>query len=394
MSTVYSIWDEVVGMPRRHAASPELEAAELKAMLGRGESVYLLDVRTPAEFADWRIHGASHAPIEALLAGEGWRGLPRDRQIVTICARGSRSRLAAEALRAAGYRAVSLAGGMAAWSALYDLAPVPAELPGHGRIVQVRRLGKGCLSYLVLSAGVAAVVDPSARFDVYQQAATEAGVRITHVLDTHQHADHVSGARRLAEVTGATLYLNPRDGYVFDGFLPLEDGAVLAVGKTTIRVRHAPGHTRGSTLLRIEDRYLLTGDTLFVEGVGRPDLRDRAAEFADELYATYRERLHDLPDDLQVLPGHHGPGATFAFGQPLMAPLGALRQVIHLFHASRDEFIRYVTTNLPDRPANTREIVRLNREGTPYDLREVDALEEGANRCAVPAAAAPDRITG
>jgi glyoxylase-like metal-dependent hydrolase (beta-lactamase superfamily II)/rhodanese-related sulfurtransferase len=370
--------------------SPELGAAELKAMLERGDAVYLLDVRTPEEFADWRIHGARHVPIDALLAGEGLRELPRDRSIVTICAHGSRARLAAEALRAAGYRAVPLAGGMAAWNTVYDVVPVPGTLPGQGRVLQVRRLGKGCLAYLVVSAGAAVVIDPSARLDVYQRAAADAGARITHVLDTHQHADHVSGARRLAAATGAALYLNPRDGYAFEGFVPLEDGARITVGQATIRVRHAPGHTLGSTLFQVDDRYLLTGDTLFVECVGRPDLRDRAGEFAAELYTTCRERLHGLPDDLVVLPGHHGPDVAPAFGQAVMAPLGALRRSIHLFHLSRYEFIRYVTTNLPDRPANTRQIVRLNREGATYELREVEALEEGANRCAVPAGVGRD----
>ncbi len=129
------------------------------------------------------------------------------------------------------------------------------------------------------------------------------------------------GARRFAATTGVTLHLNPKDDYARSDLQPLRDGDTVTVGHSTVRALHAPGHTPGSMLYEIDGRAPLTGDTLFVEGVGRPDLGDRAKAFAEELYTTYRTRLVSLADDLFVLPGHYGPDVRFAFREAIGATL-------------------------------------------------------------------------
>jgi len=365
---------------------PTVDARTLKEWLAQGRALHLLDVRTPEEFAAWRIPTSQNLPLERLLAGEGVNSIPRDRAVVTICAHGTRARQAAEHLLGSGIPAYVLSGGMAAWNTVYERVELVGALPDGSRVMQVRRLGKGCISYVIASDGEAAVVDPTCHVEHVLAVAHELGVRITHILDTHQHADHVSGARRLQAETGATLHLSSQEGYTFSRFEPLVEGREIRVGSTCLQPIHAPGHTLGSMLIQVGGRLLLSGDTLFVEGVGRPDLRDRAEEFAKLLYRTYRTVLAALPDSLLVLPGHGDPEASLRFGEPLAARLDELKRRIWLFRADRETFVRYVVERVPQRPPNTRFILQRNREGVVCNPEETDGLEEGPNRCAVPAA--------
>lgn len=369
----------------RDAPLREIDADELKTRLEHGDRPFLLDVRTSEEYAPWHIAGTVNLPIRNVLAGQ-LADIPRDRDVVTICSHGNRSATAALVLNGAGFRVASLHGGMAAWNTVYNAVDVSLPLAGDGRLMQMRRVGKGCIGYVLVSQGQAAVFDPPCRIERLLPLIEAKGARPTHVFDTHQHADHVSGARRFASVTGATLHLNPKDGYARSDFEPVGDGDSTKIGHSTVRAIHAPGHTPGSTLYEIDGRALLTGDTLFVEGVGRPDLRDRATAFAEDLYTTYRTRLSALPDALFVLPGHYGPDVPFAFDTVIGAPLGTLKQQIALFRASKDEFVAYVTSRVPERPANTESIIRLNRGETLCVPEESEVLEEGPNRCAVPVA--------
>lgn len=369
----------------RDAPLREIDADDLKARLERGERLFLLDVRTPEEYGPWHIDGTVNVPVDNVLAGQ-FGDLPRDSEVITICSHGNRSATAARVLSGAGYRVTSLRGGMAAWNRVFDAVQVPLALAGDGRLLQVRRVGKGCIGYVLISDGVAAVVDPPCRIERLLPLIEAQGARPAHVLDTHQHADHVSGARRFAALTGAVLHLNPKDRYARSDFEPLGDGDSVPVGRSTMRALHAPGHTPGSTLFEIDGRALLTGDILFVEGVGRPDLRDRARAFAEDLYATYQTRLRPLRDTLFVLPGHYGPDVPFTFDEAIGAPLGSLKRRIPLFAASQDEFVAYVTSRVPERPANAEAIIALNRGEAPCVPDESEVLEEGPNRCAVPVA--------
>ena len=370
---------------------PTVEARTLQEWLAHGHAVYLLDVRTPEEFATWRIPASQNLPLDRLLAGEGVDSIPRDRAVVTVCAHGRRAQQAAEHLLRYGIRACVLSGGMAAWNTVYERVELVGALPDGSRVVQVRRLGKGCISYVIASDGEAVVVDPTCHVEHVLDVASQLGARIVHVIDTHQHADHVSGAKRLQAETGASLHLSPHEAYAFSGFEPLLEGREIRVGSLRLRPIHAPGHTLGSVLIQVDDRLLLTGDTLFVEGVGRPDLRDQAEAFAELLYRTYRTVLSDLPDSLLVLPGHGDPEASLRFGEPLGALLGELRRRIWLFRADRETFVRYVVERVPQRPPNHRFILQRNREGVVCNPEETDRLEEGPNRCAVHAV---ERIPG
>jgi glyoxylase-like metal-dependent hydrolase (beta-lactamase superfamily II) len=359
----------------------DISAAELAGRLGSDDEPFVLDVREPAEVAEWAIAGAVNVPVGEL--GGRVAELPRGREIVVVCASGNRSALAADFLAQQGLQVANLRGGMAAWGAVYDW--VAAELDGDVRVVQVRRRGKGCLSYVVGSGDEAFVVDPSLDLHVYREVAAEHGWRITRVFDTHLHADHVSGARALADETGATLHLNPADAFAFE-YTPLQDGETFRLGSASafsVAALPTPGHTQGSTVYFVGDRAVLTGDTLFVDGVGRPDLAERAEEFAHNLYRSLHERVLTLPDDAFVMPGHYGDAVRVRPGVPVGATLGELRERLDALTLDEPAFVAWATERATPRPPNYVEIIRANMGRSELAPAALARLEAGPNRCSV-----------
>jgi glyoxylase-like metal-dependent hydrolase (beta-lactamase superfamily II) len=356
----------------------DISASELAGRLGAPGEPVVLDVRQPDEVQAWAIPGAVNIPLGDLSSRA--HELPRDGEIVIVCASGNRSSYAADALAHAGYHVANLRGGMAAWGQVYDWVTVDVD---DVRIVQVRRRGKGCLSYVVGAAGEAVVIDPSVELDVYVQVAAEHDWRITHVFDTHLHADHLSGARDLAEATGATLHLNPADAFRFP-FQPLHDGEHFSLPgglELSVAALHTPGHTEGSTIYFVNNRAVLTGDTLFVEGVGRPDLAERAEEFARNLHRSLEEKVLTLDDDTLVLPGHYGDAVPVHPDQPVGATLGELRRTLAPLRMDEPAFVDWATSRTTERPPNYVEIVKANMGRPEMPVELLRRLEVGPNRC-------------
>jgi glyoxylase-like metal-dependent hydrolase (beta-lactamase superfamily II) len=212
--------------------------------------------------------------------------------------------------------------------------------------------------------------------------ATEHGWRITAVIDTHIHADHLSRARALAGLTGARLYL-PDQQRAHYPLHPIRDGEAITVGSSALTVLQTPGHTFDSACYLLDGRALFTGDTLFLAAVGRPDLEaaaDEARERARLLYRSLR-RLGDLPSDILVLPGHTSAPVPFD-ETPLVAPLGEVVGRIALLREEEDGFVNAILARIPPTPPNHQQIVALNEAGSAPD-GDVTELEAGANRCAV-----------
>jgi glyoxylase-like metal-dependent hydrolase (beta-lactamase superfamily II) len=362
-----------------------IDVAVLRQMLNEERPVTVLDVRTADDRAEWAIPGSLHVDAyDALRAGDPYAldglDLPHDRPVVAVCGEGVTSLIAAEQLRERGLQVLSLAGGMKAWSLAWNSAEVP--LPAsQTRVIQVRRTGKGCLSYLIGSQGVAAVVDPALEPDVYLGLAQDHGWSITHVLDTHVHADHLSRARVLAEASGARLHLPAQERVAYP-FHALRDGDVLTIGAARLQAIHTPGHTEESASYMLDGQALMTGDTLFLEAVGRPDLEaspDQARARAHLLYHSL-QRLLALPPATLILPGHTG--APVAFDDiPLTAPLDEITRQIKALALSEETFVAWLLAHIPPAPPHHDRIVKLNEagllpEGDPTDL------EAGANRCA------------
>ncbi|MBI4258074.1 MAG: MBL fold metallo-hydrolase [Thaumarchaeota archaeon] len=374
-------------MPDSKPPALSISPSKLKeGLMQRGKTrIFLVDVREPDEYADWKIDGSQNIPIDHLITPKGLRQIPKDAEVITICAHGVRSSQAAMFLRQKGFNAMNLAGGLAAWNKVYDMAPVPLNGKDLFELLQVRRVGKGCTSYMVCYQGQCAVIDPSVHTDEYVSAARKHGFKITHVMDTHQHADHVSGARALARAVGAKLYLNPLDAYRYTDFIPLKEGDMISLGDGGVAIEavHTPGHTKGSTSFLIQRSGVLTGDTLFVEGIARPDLRNKADEYALDLFNTYRDKILSMPEQVTILPGHFSQQVKMEFGKPFSSTLKDIRRRIPLLEASKTEFTRYVLANIPPKPSNYESIVRINKGEEPYDPEAFDDLEEGPNRCAV-----------
>ena len=358
----------------------DAEAAELAARLGTAAEPFVLDVREPSEFAAWSIPGAVNIPLDELAARIA--EVPADCEVVTVCATGNRSSSAAEVLSHDGRRAANLSGGMAAWALVYD--SVTLELDGV-RVVQVRRRAKGCLSYVVGAGDEAFVIDPSVDTAVYIRLADEHGWRITRVFDTHLHADHLSGARLLSAEANATLHLNPADPFEF-AYEALGDGDRFElpggafVGVVAV---HTPGHTRGSTTYVVSDQVALSGDTLFVESVGRPDLAERAEEFAHDLYRSLHDRVLSMSDDVLVLPGHYGSDVVVRPDRPVGASIGDLRSALAPLSYDEAEFVTWATARSTPRPPNYVEIVQANLGRADVALAALRPLEVGPNRCSV-----------
>ena len=370
----------------------ELTPERLRQALDAHEALTIVDVRPEAERAEWWIPGSLHVDAyKSLREGDGSvlaafaGGLPKDRPVVTVCAAGRTSVLAGQVLDGMGFDVRSLVGGMAAWSGAWNTAEVTLPSRPPGRIIQVRRAGKGCLSYIVGSDASAAVIDPAVDPCVFVSLAEQQGWRIDAVLDTHVHADHVSRAFELAERCGAPLYL-PAQHRVTREHRTLADGDIVTVGRWTLRALRTPGHTYESTCFLIGDAAVCSGDTLFLNTVGRPDLAaaeaGEPAERARTLYRSLHERILRLPDDVVVLPGHTSAPPPFD-GVPLAAPLGEVRAALGLADLGEREFVETVLARIPEPPANHLQIVRIN-EGREAPPEEMASLEAGANRCAVP----------
>lgn len=371
-------------------AVTELSVEELRAALAEHQPLTVIDVRPAAERAEWSIPGSTHVDTYAALRNgdpgtlqRAAATLPRDIPIVTVCARGRTSQLAAQVLDDMGFKVRSLTGGMTAWTEAWNTADVPLAAGVAAAIVQVRRTGKGCLSYVLGSGSEAAVVDPSLDPAVYLRLASQRGWRIVAVLDTHVHADHVSRAHRLAEAAAAPVFL-PAQERVRLPFTPLDDGQEVAVGKTVVKAIRTPGHTHESTCYGFAGRALCTGDTLFLNSVGRPDLEAVGAESAVRahlLYRSLRERILILSDSLVILPAHASVPLAFD-GAPHAASLGTVRSAVSLAALDEEAFVAAVLARIPPTPPNHHRIVQINEghEPAPPDLQ---SLEAGANRCAV-----------
>ena len=259
----------------------------------------------------------------------------------------------------------------------------------------------GCLahaSYMLASEGEAIVVDPQRDVEIYLKAAEAQHVSIHHIFETHLHADFVSGHRELAARTGAQIYIGAQAGATFP-HVAVHDGFHLQVGRLALRVLETPGHTTESICLVVADEEkspepwaILTGDTLFLGDVGRPDLSKKytAAQLAGMLYDNLHSKILTLPDHVLVYPAH---GAGSLCGRNMRAErvstIGTERLTNYALQIqSREEFIQQLTSNLPARPAYFQQDAEINRTGasalsdlpalSPFDPARVQSiLSEG-----------------
>ena len=358
----------------------------LSTWLEEGVPVTVLDVRPTDEREEWSIPGSMHIDAYNALKANDPKALagvefPGDRPVVTVCAAGKTSLIAAQQLQERGIQTLSLEGGMKAWSLAWNVAEVPVAGDAV-HVVQVRRTGKGCLSYLIGAGDEAIVIDTSLDSQIYLDLAKRYGWQIASVFDTHIHADHLSRSRQLAERSGAMLFLPDQQRVSFP-FTAIHDGDTLATNTIQLTALHTPGHTMESTCYLLNNHLLFTGDTLFPTGIGRPDLEadeQQAQVRATALYQSLH-KIFALPFDTLVLPGHTSNPVPFD-GIPIIAMLGQIDEKVGIIHATHEVFIEQIMMRIPPTPPNYHQIVTFNEMGLLPES-EVTDLEAGANCCAI-----------
>ena len=393
-SAVYDM-DEME-FPTPDVPVESIDPTELKAAIDAGEPVTLLDTRMPNEYAEWRIGGETVESInvpyyefldeeidESVLAA-----VPDDRPVTALCAKGGASEYVAGALIDRGYDVDHLEEGMNGWAAIYEAVEV-SRYDGAGTVLQYQRPSSGCLGYLVYDDGEAAVIDPLRAFtDRYLADAAELGVELSYAIDTHVHADHLSGVRELAAegVEGVIPKGSADRGATYADEVTLaEDGDVFAVGDVEVEAVSTPGHTTDMTSYLIDGSLLATGDGLFVESVARPDLEEGdegAPEAARQLHESLHERVLTLPEDTLIGGAHFSDAAEPSEDGTYTAPVGQLAEEMDALSMDEDEFVELILSDMPPRPANYETIIPTNLGRQEADDDEAFELELGPNNCA------------
>ncbi|MDC3377024.1 MBL fold metallo-hydrolase [Candidatus Nanopelagicales bacterium] len=363
---------------------------ELYNGISEGTIPFILDVRNQDEFAAWQVEGTKPVDTKNVpiwVAVEDVESLAKDvpQDSVVICAHGNGSAMLLDMLSEAGVETRNLEGGTAAWAEL--LVPMPLQCLPEGVVGwQILRPSKACLSYMIGVPGKdAIVVDPARYPDPYIELAASEGMTITHVIDTHVHADHISGGHELAEKVGAEYHLPLEDagGSIPWPNTPLEDGTEIDLGGHTVATFaiKMPGHTPGTTCVHIPGHLLLTGDTVFVRGVGRPDLTGKADELARELYFTVNEKLRPLDSNTTVLPAHWSTVDEMGDDGMVKTTLGQVFESTLLNEEDLVKFVEEIVGTLPSAP-DFYDTIREVNSGKQVSADEIETLEIGKNQCA------------
>jgi glyoxylase-like metal-dependent hydrolase (beta-lactamase superfamily II)/rhodanese-related sulfurtransferase len=376
---------------------PQIPPQELAERLDRGESLQVLDVRAADKVDRGHIEMgpelAFHAhPSAKILALPDLGALHLDakRPIAVICGHGNSSKKATAFLRERGYEAFSVIGGMAAWETVYVARPL-SPTPSLSHVVQLDRVGQGALSYVLVSDGDAVVVDPGRHIERYDALLEELHATPAAVVDTHIHADYLSGASAAAARWQVPYFLHPEDAVSpYDerpatvAFQPLRDGDTIAFGHATLRAAHVPGHTLGSIALLADEGLALTGDFLFVQSIGRPDLAGQTERWSRLLWKSLERARESWPGDLLILPAHYAAESERRADRAIAARFDVITATNPPI-AIQDErqFLQWVAERATPFPDAYRTIKEANLGLVALSEADAEVLESGPNQCAI-----------
>ncbi len=376
---------------------PEVSSAELATALEAGDPLQLVDVRAPTRVKAGHIELGPDAMFHNIVGSHlikhtsiSRTGIDPEIPVAVICGVGNDSRVIAHHLKGLGCDARSLTGGMSAWMRL----TVPRELdppPSLDRAIQFDRLGKGALGYLLISDGKAVIIDPPRDASAYVKLLHESDARLVAVADTHVHADYISGAADLAQSNGVPYYLHPADAvYPYDGtpgrieFEALASGKTIEFGRSCLHAVHTPGHTEGSCTYIIDGSFAFTGDFLFIESVGRPDLAGKTEEWTLRLWESIDSARRSWSPDTLVHPGHYATDAERRDDRTLGERFGILLQENEpLTIQGRDGFVDWVNRRSGSFPEAYRTIKAVNIGLVRVSEAQAEELEVGKNECAL-----------
>ncbi len=373
-------------------------ARELYDWLTTNQDIALLDVRNSEDFSRFQVespfpfemHNISYFDFMEI-EEECVSKLKKDKPVRVICASEGSAKFVAEILENNGFADVGyLEGGIKSWGNL--LVPVLLNPDETFAMYQFIRPGKASCSYGLACNGELMLFDPSRNVDFYEEFAKEKGLKILCSCETHLQADYIAGSRILQQTMGIEVFANASDfSEAQFPYTRLIDGQNLSFSTEgpQVTVKFTPGHTPGSTSFIIDNRFMITGDTVFLQSVGRPDLGGKVDEWSDILFGTLRN-IQQLDHSMYVLPGHY---ISWKEANPQLAFTAPLEEAIehnqHIFGIDNEaEFLTFIKANMRDQPKEYATIRKINANLEHVDDDKAEELDLGKNECAASAYAA------
>lgn len=362
---------------------------------GEGHDFTLLDVRNNEEFGRFKVEGPHlskmiNIPYMEFIEKEDESvaqvQLPKEESIRIVCAKEGSAKYVGEILVKNGWKDVRyLAEGIKSWGNM--LAPKLVASESGYELYQFIRPGKASCSYGLIFEGDMAVFDPSRNTQFYQDFANEHGARIVKTLETHLQADYISGSQQISTDTGAQIvgHANDFKDATFE-YKTLDDHEIFKFSKggPEIEAIHMPGHTPGSTSYLIDKKYMVTGDTVFILSIGRPDLGGMAEDWSKMLYNTLKTKIAELNDDLVILPGHYIEWAEANAQQMFTDTLGSIKNKNADIYGIDNEadFVRFIKDNMRKQPDEYAQIRKVNAGLLQVDDEDQEIMDLGKNECA------------
>ena len=369
-------------------------ADDLFSFLTQKEDMIVLDVRNEEDFGRFSVEGPFpfdmvNVPYFDFMEEEdaSVAKVSHEKPVKVVCAKEGSAQYVGEILMNHGFKDVAfLTGGIKTWGNMLTPKRINPESDDYA-LYQFIRPAKASCNYGLLYKGEMVNFDPSRNYDFYHSFADSQNVKIVRTFETHLQADYISGSKKIADVTGAEIMANVNDfkdaSFQYSG---VKDGESYSVGGDgpEIKVLHSPGHTPGSTSYIIDDKYFITGDTVFILSVGRPDLGGKAEEWSVMLFDTLTNKIQNLDKKLNVLPGHF---IDWNEANDSLLFVENLGEVIHrnagVFKISTPEnFTKYIKDNMRKSPEIYGEIRKVNVGWLDVDMNEADIMDLGKNECA------------
>jgi glyoxylase-like metal-dependent hydrolase (beta-lactamase superfamily II) len=360
-----------------------------------GNDFTLLDVRNDEEFGRFKVEGPYlskmiNVPYIEFIEMEDESvakvQIPKDESIRIVCAKEGSAKYVGEILVNNGWTDVRyLAGGIKTWGNM--LAPELVSSANGYKLYQFIRPGKASCSYGLIYEDEMVVFDPSRNIEFYQNFASEYGCKLVKTLETHLQADYISGSLQLSSNTGAQIIGHENDfqGAAFN-YKAVADQEVFhfSKGGPEIKAIHMPGHTPGSTSYLIDNKFMVSGDTIFILSIGRPDLGGKAEEWSKLLFKTLKTKIAELKDDLIILPGHYIQWSEANPDQMFIDTLGSIKQKNADIYGIDEEvqFTKFIKDNMREQPPEYAQIRKVNAGLLDVDAEEQEIMDLGKNECA------------
>jgi glyoxylase-like metal-dependent hydrolase (beta-lactamase superfamily II) len=361
-----------------------------------GEEFLLLDVRVNEEFDRFKVEGPFlinmvNVPYVEFVEHEeeSVARVPAAEKVRIVCAKEGSAKYVGEILVNHGFKDVRyLEGGIKTWGNM--LAPKLVASDDGYKLYQFIRPGKASCSYGLIANDEMVLFDPSRNIDFYKSFAENNGARIVRSCETHLQADYISGSQKIAADCGAHILGHENDfKEATFKYQKIVDDQVYTFSKggPGIKALHMPGHTPGSTSYLIDNKYLITGDTVFILSIGRPDLGGKAEEWSKLLYHTLKTKIAELQDELIILPGHYMDWREANSSRIFSDTLGNIKNKNSDIYGipSETEFIEFIKDNMRPQPEVYAEVRKVNAGLLEVDAAEQEIMDLGKNECAASA---------